>query len=1113
MQAGVLYCRGLYTNNLRHILLTPQPAALAVTAMIKGARDTGSERSDQPPQLSIPAPRAVYPSGQGSDTSADAALATPTQSELGVASSCAPLPSGALASYPPGAGLAGLINLGNTCFFAAGLQALSHVPPLAAFATEADFVATGALDPRGGRPAPPLHSLFRQLLQDQWMAGGRGDAALRDTPAAVAAAAVVKVARAALRPDDLLVALRRANGMFGGFAQQDAHEALRTLLNDMHEKSAVAMPVGLYTSYLNAYLSRGEVAKTGATRKRTTLTGTVSTRRRLRSREGGIGTIAPDAACENSNGPPTNDSLVDSDADSVEPQSSTTNQRGIFGTSASAAVPTEQTAAPQLPLGQETPTLVAPVARRGVSAGTVAAAGAAMELVGTPQFVPPLGREWLVDGPYTGPETVQRSIISDLFGGVMCSRVRCRTCGTDSVTYDTFYDLSLSLPRQSHPATRGQHVAAATGVTTDATSAAAVEMKESAGLAVDAAAAAWISAGPVIGASDAPATAGSAPAPSSSAGGGFFTRVASMVSRMFVGGEGNSSGSGSSGVAVSLSDALYSFCEWEPLTGADQYHCDVCGAKRDADKRVGIAALPEVLLLQLKRFSYGGGGGWGGGGNKNCAPVSFPMKGLDLAPFVGVGGTPQAAAVRLYTRAREQQAGRRLVPHHGGAGFSPQLTQARPVVGAADSSSGDDPDTCDERQHAEKVTQVIGREVDMTLSLPPPAVAADASPTVAVALTGPSRRPAVTTPTARAGGTGVAEAVERPVKGSAGGAGGNTSRRVVDFMPVDVRDALLHRASIATGATGVERVAAAAAAAAGSGIIGPPPPMPPPPASQKSPTADGVVEPSLPDWLCRPVPVPLDRVTSPACMGDTHYELASIVQHMGGVSGGHYVTHACHRANGQWYTFDDSNVSSITADEAQRREAYLLFYVRSRSPTFSRVSLPPAAPNEVPAAYVSRAWWLRYNWLSVPGPITNADILCDHGGIKRQLAERLSSLVVALTASQFETLARAYGAAEPPLTQVHACADCKIEAAALKARRARERQRIMAVDTAHIDGAAGEMWYIVSEVWLAKWRGFIDNLQANSGEGSSRMTLCTHLAALSVDRNTNSPLASAHTGV
>ena len=38
----------------------------------------------------------------------------------------------------------------------------------------------------------------------------------------------------------------------------------------------------------------------------------------------------------------------------------------------------------------------------------------------------PADRKWLFHGPYTGAETVQRSVISDLFQGLLCSRVRCR---------------------------------------------------------------------------------------------------------------------------------------------------------------------------------------------------------------------------------------------------------------------------------------------------------------------------------------------------------------------------------------------------------------------------------------------------------------------------------------------------------------------------------------------------------------------------------------------------------------------------------------------------------------------------------------------------------------
>jgi hypothetical protein len=56
-------------------------------------------------------------------------------------------------------------------------------------------------------------------------------------------------------------------------------------------------------------------------------------------------------------------------------------------------------------------------------------------------------RSWLVDGPFTGPPTLSQSIVSDLFRGTLRSRVKCRQCRTESVTYEQFFDLSLTIPK------------------------------------------------------------------------------------------------------------------------------------------------------------------------------------------------------------------------------------------------------------------------------------------------------------------------------------------------------------------------------------------------------------------------------------------------------------------------------------------------------------------------------------------------------------------------------------------------------------------------------------------------------------------------------------------
>jgi hypothetical protein len=66
--------------------------------------------------------------------------------------------------------------------------------------------------------------------------------------------------------------------------------------------------------------------------------------------------------------------------------------------------------------------------RRGVKEGKSGKEGDSDDdsSAGEERGPPVPGREWLHHGPYTGAETVSRSVTSDLFQGLLCSRVRCR---------------------------------------------------------------------------------------------------------------------------------------------------------------------------------------------------------------------------------------------------------------------------------------------------------------------------------------------------------------------------------------------------------------------------------------------------------------------------------------------------------------------------------------------------------------------------------------------------------------------------------------------------------------------------------------------------------------
>ncbi|XP_069792713.1 ubiquitin carboxyl-terminal hydrolase 4 isoform X2 [Narcine bancroftii] len=61
------------------------------------------------------------------------------------------------------------------------------------------------------------------------------------------------------------------------------------------------------------------------------------------------------------------------------------------------------------------------------------------------------------------------------------------------------------------------------------------------------------------------------------------------------------------------------------------------------------------------------------------------------------------------------------------------------------------------------------------------------------------------------------------------------------------------------------------------------------------------------------------------------YDLVAVSNHYGGMGGGHYTAYAKNEIDGQWYYFDDSNVSGASEDQIVTKAAYVLFYQRRDS--------------------------------------------------------------------------------------------------------------------------------------------------------------------------------------
>jgi len=135
-----------------------------------------------------------------------------------------------------GRGICGLHNYGNTCFLNANIQALSNCPPFCEYMRRLTHLPANSKhtkdkqSPSSGRAVP--------FLQRSAMAGVLGKV-MRDMWSTSATEDSIPVAG----PLGVLSELGAANPMFRCREQQDAHEALRCLIDRLHEQLKVAVPV------------------------------------------------------------------------------------------------------------------------------------------------------------------------------------------------------------------------------------------------------------------------------------------------------------------------------------------------------------------------------------------------------------------------------------------------------------------------------------------------------------------------------------------------------------------------------------------------------------------------------------------------------------------------------------------------------------------------------------------------------------------------------------------------------------------------------------------------------------------------------------------------------
>lgn len=260
--------------------------------------------------------------------------------------------------------------------------------------------------------------------------------------------------------------------------------------------------------------------------------------------------------------------------------------------------------------------------------------------------------------------------------------------------------------------------------------------------------------------------------------------------------------------------------------------------------------------------------------------------------------------------------------------------------------------------------------------------------------------------------------------------------------------------------------------------------------------------------------------------GSAEYRLVGLIQHIGSMGGGHYIAYCQHKRKPQeWWEFDDAQVNSVSPEQVERAEPYVLFYQRVPSKgskldrqTFktnrkqmeqliqrhlmgnpSKESAPSASPDaprqraqqaveemrhygpamrgllkappaELEVAFVTKHWYVRLTTMSNPGPIDNYEHLGPHGLLGLYSAEMATERFIPISRSLFQSLVRKYGGG-PAIHALEICPRCQTYLRAYNDRKQAEFDLVSKYDTK--DTGDGIVWYLVDALWVNKWKRYV----------------------------------------
>eukprot|EP00003_Mantamonas_plastica_P012261 TRINITY_DN221_c0_g1_i8.p1 TRINITY_DN221_c0_g1~~TRINITY_DN221_c0_g1_i8.p1 ORF type:complete len:536 (+),score=119.67 TRINITY_DN221_c0_g1_i8:1268-2875(+) len=211
------------------------------------------------------------------------------------------------------------------------------------------------------------------------------------------------------------------------------------------------------------------------------------------------------------------------------------------------------------------------------------------------------------------------------------------------------------------------------------------------------------------------------------------------------------------------------------------------------------------------------------------------------------------------------------------------------------------------------------------------------------------------------------------------------------------------------------------------------------------------------------------------------YNLVGLVNHSGGLSGGHYIAYARNYKTESWYEFDDSYVTKMDDEKSvQDVEAYVLFFERRREGQDSersqvRSMIHEARGKSKSSQYMlSKRWYHRFKTMADPGPIDNHDFLCPHGDVNPKDADRVDDLIKVIPKDCWDYLHDRYGGGPMRRNDNRTvCEDCSATLEVHRERCNEEKDTINELDA--LPREPGDYWYIIENSWLSKWHTFTSN--------------------------------------